>query len=136
MSDPIGTITDHSDGSTTVVLTDGAIARICAAPVYRARCGENDKRNLTIIGSIPIGHDAKPEIVRWAKILVKDKWTSKSVTMYPPLDDRLGNQNRAIVAYVDDQPIVSKDKFPHICTRCKAPAYIGFMNTECSKGCQ
>lgn len=27
-------------------------------------------------------------------------------------------------------------RFPHVCPRCAAPAYVGFSSVECSQGCR
>jgi hypothetical protein len=39
--------------------------------------------------------------------------------------------------YWEDKAASVKDPhFPHTCTKCKGPAYIGFTSTECKRGCK
>ena len=33
------------------------------------------------------------------------------------------------------QPQTTDKDFPHVCTNCGAPAYIGLLSTDCSKNC-
>lgn len=44
-----------------------------------------------------------------------------------------------LVLYQSDQqimPTIDLSRFPHKCLKCGAPAYIGFMDTDCSAGCK
>lgn len=56
---------------------------------------------------------SKPEDLRWARLFRQDL--------------------QLMVAPA--APAVDATRFPHVCPRCKAPAYIGFNTTDCSKGC-
>lgn len=38
--------------------------------------------------------------------------------------------------FLNESPSISEDRFPHKCSSCGGPAYIGFMKTECKRGCQ
>lgn len=31
--------------------------------------------------------------------------------------------------------VIDNSSYPHTCPRCGAPAYVGLLNTDCSKGC-
>lgn len=35
----------------------------------------------------------------------------------------------------DDRHIKKDDRYPHVCPRCKGPAYVGFSNVDCKAKC-
>jgi hypothetical protein len=46
-----------------------------------------------------------------------------------PVDPRTIDKLRDAMNIMDD------DRFPHSCPRCKAPAYVGLNDIDCSRGC-
>jgi hypothetical protein len=44
---------------------------------------------------------------------------------------------RSVPPWAIDKPDlgVDSDRFPHLCPHCKAPAYVGLNDIDCSRGC-
>jgi hypothetical protein len=53
------------------------------------------------------------------------------------IDDLVQRTNVQINVVSTPSVQIDYSRFPHLCPRCKAPAFIGFMNVECSQeGCR
>lgn len=55
---------------------------------------------------------------------------------YIPMGSKDDTENLKIMNSLINPAKKEIGRYPHICFKCKAPAYIGFSTIECSKGCK
>lgn len=72
-------------------------------------------------------HDAVIQL-RWHTVEAGTKEHDNAVVTMMSVADRLKQARLACQ--------VDPGRFPHTCPRCRAPAYVGFSDVDCSRGCR